>query len=55
MRFSHPTVLYALVLVPLLSLILLFIGKRRQKEKKKIGNLSTLNRFSKKPIEGTAE
>ncbi len=54
MRFSHPTVLYALVLLPLLAMILLFIGKRRQKEKEKIGNLDTLNRFSKKSIEGNA-
>lgn len=52
MRFSHPTVLYALMLMPLLFMILFFVGKRRQKEKERIGNLNTLDRFSKKPIEG---
>ena len=54
MRFSHSIVLYALILVPLIFMILLFVGKRRQKEREKIGNINTLNRFSSKPMEGTA-
>ena len=50
MRFSNPSILYLLILVPFLYVVLLGIGKKRLREKARLGKLHTLNKFSSKDL-----
>lgn len=50
MRFSNPSILYLLILVPFLYAVLLGIGKKRLREKARLGKLHTLNKFSSKDL-----
>jgi len=52
MRFQNPEYLYILIVVPIFYMILVFSGKIRIKELVNLGNIKTLNRFSRRNLEG---
>jgi len=52
MRFQNPQYLYFLILVPALYILLILSGKLRIKELKTVGNIKTLNIFSKIDLKG---
>ncbi len=52
MRFLHPQLLYLLIIAPILYIFFLIIHRRRVKRTEKLGNLQTLNRFSRRNITG---
>ena len=52
MKFSHPIVLYFLFLSPLLYLQFLLLGRIRLRERERLGDIDTLNRFSLRQMRG---
>lgn len=51
MRFSNTSILYLLVLVPVLYIVLLGIGKKRLNLRARLGYIKTLNKFSSKKLD----
>ncbi len=52
MRFLHPELLFLLIILPILYIFFLIAHRRKGKHAEKLGNLQTLNRFSRRNIAG---